>query len=130
MVRRDSKGHLLKGEVLNPTGKGGFQTRPQDISRKWSKETAPGYLLQKYGRMTREELEEELKKPDLTTFQIVTLRYVLQAMKNEDPKLISEYFERMADRTGGKPTQSIDATVTNVEPPVINLTFEDTSDNS
>lgn len=47
-----------KFPYLNPTGKGGFGDRPEDINREgsWSPRDSQTYLLRKFSKMTEREL--------------------------------------------------------------------------
>ena len=65
-VTRDAHGRITGG-VNNPTGKGGFQERPQDRSRKWTKRGSVKYNLQQFLELTNEELAEWVQRMDELT---------------------------------------------------------------
>ena len=103
------------GNNANPTGKGGFQERPQDRGS-WTKDTSPTRLIRKYGDMTVPELQEAAKRPDITVLQKMTIKHLLDAMK--DSKTAVDIINRL----DGRPRQTIEQTVRQAETPVINLT--------
>lgn len=110
-VVRDSRGRIVSG-ANNPTGKGGFQDRPQDRGS-WTKDTSPTRWIREFSKLTAEEFNERIKAPDLTMVQKIAVRHILNASK--DPKVAADYI----DRLDGKPRQSTDVSVTGYEPPRI-----------
>ena len=102
-VTRDAHGRITGG-VNNPTGKGGFQERPQDRSRKWTKRGSVKYNLQQFLELTNEELAEWVQRMD-------------------GEKAFRAY-QDIANRTEGMPRQQVDQTVQMYEPPTINVTVK------
>ena len=104
---RDKDGKLLKGAVINPTGKGGFQERPEDISPGgWKKENTISYQYNRFMNMTPDELVEWSKTPNSERTVAMDLAYgrVLAARKSlADIKEIT-------DRTEGKAPQLVENT--------------------
>lgn len=122
-VVRDSHGRIISG-ACNPTGKGGFQDRPQDRGS-WTKDTSPTRWIRQFSKLTAAEIEEKAKDPTLTMVQRIAINHVLNASK--DPRITSDYI----DRLDGKARQSTDLTVTGYEPPHITLeVFDDNPENS
>lgn len=121
-VTRDRRGRITGG-VLNPTGKGGFQERPEDRGS-WTKDTSPTRWIREFSKLTMGELDEKAKDSTLTMVQRIALRHVLNAYK--DPRVTADYI----DRLDGKARQSTDVTVTGYEPPHITLeAFDDNPKN-
>lgn len=127
--QRDEKGRLVKGcKPINPTGKGGFQERPQDRGHTWSKETSPKYLRQKYIRFTLPQLVEEQKRTDLTAAEALVLRQIMEALStNTEPRLQNDIMKDVFDRVDGRATQSVEQTTHTVEPPTFQVEFRDCS---
>lgn len=122
-VVRDHRGRITGG-VLNPTGKGGFQERPQDRGS-WTKDTSPTRWIREFSKLTIEEINEKAKDPSLTMVQRIAIRHVLNAYK--DPRITTDYI----DRLDGKARQSTDVNVTGYEPPTITLEiFDDNPENT
>lgn len=121
-VVRDHRGRITGG-VLNPTGKGGFQERPEDRGS-WTKDTSPTRWMREFSKLTLSEVNERAKDPSLTMVQRIAIRHVLNAYK--DPHVTSDYI----DRLDGKARQSTDVNVTGYEPPHITLeVFDDNPEN-
>jgi hypothetical protein len=121
-VTRDTHGRITGG-VNNPTGKGGFQERPQDRSRKWTKRGSVKYNLQQFLELTNEELAEWVQRMDeLTQAEQIALRRVLESKKDSEKAFRS--YQDIANRTEGMPRQQVDQTVQMYEPPTINVTVK------
>lgn len=121
-VTRDAHGRITGG-VNNPTGKGGFQERPQDRSRKWTKRGSVKYNLQQFLELTNEEIEEWVQRMDeLTQAEQIALRRVLESKKSSEKAFRS--YQDIANRTEGMPRQQVDQTVQMYEPPTINVTVK------
>nr|UWD63401.1 MAG: hypothetical protein [Bacteriophage sp.] len=122
-VVRDSHGRIVSG-ACNPTGKGGFQDRPQDRGS-WTKDTSPTRWIREFSKLTAEEFNERIKDPNLTMVQKIAIRHILNASK--DPKVAADYI----DRLDGKARQSTDVSVTGYEPPRIIIEgFDDNPKNT
>lgn len=121
-VTRDAHGRITGG-VNNPTGKGGFQERPQDRGT-WTKDTSPTRWIREYGKLSAKEFKEKAKDPNLTMIQRIAVKHIVDAEKN--PKVATD----LIDRLDGKPHQSTDVNVTGYEPPRIVLEpFDDNPEN-
>lgn len=122
-VVRDHRGRLISG-TLNPTGKGGFQERPQDRGS-WTKDTSPTRWIREFSKLTTAEFNEKIKDPTLTMVQKIAIKHILNA--SQDPKVAADYI----DRLDGKARQSTDVNVTGYEPPHITLeVFDDNPENT
>lgn len=122
-VVRDHRGRIISG-VCNPTGKGGFQERPQDRGS-WTKDTSPTRWIREFSKLTISEINEKAKDPTLTMVQRIAIKHVINAYK--DPHVTTDYI----DRLDGKARQSTDVNVTGYEPPHITLeVFDDNPGNA
>lgn len=102
---RTADGKLVKGAKLNPTGKGGFQERPQDRSDgRWDKESSISYQYQKLMRLSPKDLATF--KPETVAQEIALAR--IKAAKRQDSGLPDT--KEISDRTEGKAPQAIDLT--------------------
>lgn len=94
----------VKKHVPNPTGKGGFQERPQDRNPgHWRPEDSISFQYNKLLRMSDEEFKSFKPK---TVAQLIALRRIQNAAQRfglPDTKEIT-------DRTEGKAPQAIDIT--------------------
>lgn len=99
-----STSNLEQKKGNNPTGKGGFQERPDDINRSghWKKEDTPRFKLEKMMSLTEEELEVIVKDKNASYFE----RTIAFAMSQKDWKTIRE----MMHEVYGTPKQSVDVT--------------------
>lgn len=99
---------VKKGQVINPTGKGGFQERPQDRSPGgWKKEDSISYQYNLLQRLTVSGFKQWLTdNPDdkRTMAQELAYQAVLKARKELN------YLKEVTDRTEGKSPQAIDVT--------------------
>lgn len=121
-VVRDAHGRIISGK-LNPSGKGGFQDRPQDRGS-WTKDTSPTRWIREFSKLTAEEFNEKMKDPSLTMVQKIAIKHILNASK--DPRVAADYI----DRLDGKARQSTDVSVTGYEAPHITLeVFDDNPKN-
>lgn len=94
-----------RGGNRNPTGKGGFQERPQDRSDgRWKAEDSISFQYNKLMRMSPEQLIEF--KPETVAQDIAKSR--IQAAR--DKKFGLADTKEISDRTEGKAPQSIDVT--------------------
>lgn len=93
-----------KGNNNNPTGKGGFQERPEQIAKgRWSGETSISYNMNKLIRCSVDEFKTWIEKhPDTerTMAQEIAYQAVLNARKD------LSYLKEVNDRTEGKPQQT------------------------
>jgi hypothetical protein len=94
-----------KGQISNPTGKGGFQERPQDRSSgSWDSTKSISHQYNKLMRMSEEEFREFAGKTDKTVAEAIAYNRLKAAYKSlPDAKEIT-------DRTEGKAIQAIDHT--------------------
>ncbi len=122
-VVRDRRGRIISG-ACNPTGKGGFQDRPQDRGS-WTKDTSPTRWIREYSKLTVSEINEKAKDPGLTMVQRIAIKHIINAYK--DSHVTTDYI----DRLDGKARQSTDVNVTGYEPPTITLeVFDDNPGNT
>lgn len=109
----NSDGTLKKGAVINPTGKGGFQERPQDRSDgRWSKDNSFSYWMNFFKHLTVQDFKAyERTKPEDERTVAESIAYARVAKSRNN--LVE--FKEVADRTEGKASQSIDMTTNGKE---------------
>lgn len=97
----------VKKHIPNPTGKGGFNERPQDRnSGHWDSKMVFSYQYKRFMNMTTAELKLYASKPDTDRTVVEDLAYSrVIAAKKSLPDV-----KEMTDRTEGKAPQSIDLT--------------------
>jgi hypothetical protein len=94
----------VRDYIPNPTGKGGFQERPQDRSNgRWNKDESISYQYNKLLRMTPEELDDFIPQ---TNAQAIAKTRIIAA--RGDNGLMDT--KEITDRVEGKAPQSIDMT--------------------
>lgn len=101
------KNEETKKKVPNPTGKGGFQERPEDINRSgtWDPKNTFSYQMNRFKNMTIKELKEwqENTPEDVRTVaEDLAFKRVFAAQGD------LKEFQEVADRTEGKPKQPIE----------------------
>lgn len=115
-----------KGNNHNPTGKGGFQERLDDIAKgRWSAETSISYNYNKMIRMTVAEIKQWLaSNPDdkRTIAQELAYQAVINARKD------LAYLKEVTDRTEGKSKQLTDITSNGESIAPILVKFVDTQE--
>lgn len=103
--------------MANPTGKGGFKERPQDINLAGAPKRGQSWAerIDKLTDMTREELIEYVGKntkigkllkelsPKIPVKDALILISIIQYGRDPNPRLLST----LMDREDGKPTQPI-----------------------
>lgn len=95
-----------KGNKHNPTGRGGFQERPQDIARgRWSAETSISYNMNKLLRASVDEVATWIEKHPQST-RTMAEEIALNAVKAARKDL--GFLKEVADRTEGRARQQID----------------------
>ena len=92
---------------INPTGKGGFKDRPQDISPGgWKKEMVFSYQYKRFMNMSAGEFEAFAKTPkDKMTMVELGAYMRVKAMLKSLPDT-----KEITDRTEGKAAQGLDIT--------------------
>jgi hypothetical protein len=103
--------------MANPTGKGGFQERPQDINKNGAPKRGQSWQesIKRLTDMTREELIEYVGKttkigkmlkelsPNVPVKDALILISIIQYGRDPNPRLLAT----LMDREEGKPTQPI-----------------------
>lgn len=93
-----------KTHVPNPTGKGGFQERPQDRGRGfWKREDTPRFKLEQMLKLSHKELMEIALNEEAPLFE----RKLAKCMGDGDWKVIRE----MIAEVYGTPKQTVEQTV-------------------
>lgn len=93
----------------NPTGKGGFQERMEDINRSgnWNPRNTFKYQMNRFKNMTIQELQDwnrDCGKDIRTVAEDLAFNAVMKAREKID------YFKELSNRTEGMPKQSTDLT--------------------
>jgi hypothetical protein len=96
-----------KGEVRNPTGKGGFQDHPELRSDGgWKKENVFSYQYKRFMNMSLDELNDYRNIDPMKHLVVEELAYnAVMRAKNSLPDM-----KEITDRTEGKAHESLDIT--------------------
>lgn len=100
----------VEPHIPNPTGKGGFQERPEDRSDgRWKKEDSISYQYNKLLRMPLDELEGFIPQ---TAAQSVAKQRIKEMLEdnNETKGGALQVTKEVTDRIEGKAAQPIDFT--------------------
>jgi hypothetical protein len=97
----------------NPTGKGGFQDRPDDINRAGRPKGSRSYrtILRQYADMTPRELYQQIEdrvmktREDITMLDVLAMTDVANGVENMNQRLV------IADRLDGKPKVEMSVSV-------------------
>ena len=106
MSQIDQTSNLVK-RVPNPTGKGGFQERPEDINRNgtWDPRLTFNHQYKRFLRMTVEEFTAWGKETDDTNrTNVEIIAWIAVGKARTDLKERQE----LANRTEGMPKQSLE----------------------
>ena len=126
---RDEKGRILPGHAINPTGKGGFQDRPEDAAKgRWKISDTPGYWLKKFMTMSVDEFEAFANRPtsEITMAQADAINLHNTGIRDPDKsRSAMNALTEIMDRVEGKARQTIDTTIQNYVPPTINIVVSD-----
>lgn len=102
-------GPIKKGQILNPTGKGGFGDNPENIGNGRPKHS-PQYWLNQYGKLSNAEFKELMEgfksgslDNQLTVNQVLALRHIAGSVKFDNRK-------DLLNRVDGMPTQRTEIT--------------------
>ncbi len=121
-VVRDEKGRIISG-ACNPTGKGGFAERPQDIGYRWTKRQSIKLNEQMFLGMTDEEISRWIDEHQpLSQAEQIALQKVQKAKHDSD--IGFKTYIDVANRTEGMPRQQIDQTIETYQPPQITVEFK------
>lgn len=100
---------VQKGQVINPTGKGGFRDNPENRNAGfWSSKDSISFQYKKLQRLTIEQLEkwiEENPKSKRTVAEDLAYKAMVKAQK-ELP-----YLKEVTDRSEGRAPQIVDMKV-------------------
>lgn len=106
-----------RGGNRNPTGKGGFQERPEDRGRGfWKKEDTPRFKLEQMMKLDEDELRKIAEDKKAPYFE----RKLAVAIRKGEWREIKEMIEQVY----GKPKESVDVT-TGGEPMTALVQFVD-----
>lgn len=105
---KQTSNQVNKKKAPNPTGKGGFQERPQDRNPgHWKSEDSISFQYNKLLRLSVADFlqwEEQNPEKDRTVAQELAHKAVKKARGD------LQYLREVTDRTEGKPPQSLDMT--------------------
>ena len=106
-----------RGGNRNPTGKGGFQERPEDRGRGfWKKESTPRFKLEKMMELEEDELRAIAEDKKAPLFERKLATAIAKGQWREIKEMIQEVY--------GKPKESVDLT-TGGEPMTALVKFVD-----
>ena len=93
----------VEKKVPNPTGKGGFQERPQDRNNgSWVKSDTPRYKLEQMMKLSEDELNEIASDKGLPLFENKLAIAIIEGNWNVIKEMTQEVY--------GKPKEIVDVT--------------------
>jgi len=110
----------VKKQVPNPTGKGGFQDRPEDRNKgTWDSKNSISFQYNRMLNMSEADFEELVKQPK--TDRTMAQRLAFNRIKAADKSLPD--MKEITDRVEGKPQVFVDATTNgkDLPSPIISL---------
>lgn len=119
-----------KGDIGNPTGKGGFGDHPDNRNKTghWNPDTSLSYQLNRFKAMSLSDIKHYLLEHDIDTLlpmEIAALRSLISVTSSgTDHKEQLDWLSFIADRSEGKPAQRIIPTDEDGSTPSINITFK------
>lgn len=98
-VMRDDSGKILPGSRLNPSGRGGFQERPEDRNKGggWKRDETARYKLEQMMQLTESELTEIVINPASPVFEQKLARAIIEGTWTTIKEMMDQVYGRKSD---------------------------------
>lgn len=98
-VRRDESGKILPGSRLNPSGRGGFQERPEDRNKGggWKRDETARYKLEQMMQLTESELTDIVSNPASPVFEQKLAKAMMDGTWTTIKEMMDQVYGRKSD---------------------------------
>lgn len=97
-VRRDESGKILPGSRLNPSGRGGFQDRPETRNKGgWKRSETARYKLEQIMQLTESELTDIVENPASPVFEQKLAKAIIDGTWTTIKEMMDQVYGRKTD---------------------------------
>lgn len=97
-VRRDESGKILPGSRLNPSGRGGFQDRPETRNKGgWKRSETARYKLEQMMQLTESELTDIVENPASPVFEQKLAKAIIDGTWTTIKEMMDQVYGRKTD---------------------------------
>ena len=98
-VKRDDNGKILPGSRLNPSGRGGFQERPEDRNKggSWKRDETARYKLEQMMQLTESELTDIVSNPASPVFEQKLAKAMMDGTWTTIKEMMDQVYGRKSD---------------------------------
>lgn len=97
-VRRDENGKILPGSRLNPSGRGGFQERPETRNKgSWKRSETARYKLEQMMQLTESELTDIVSNPASPVFEHKLAKAIIDGTWTTIKEMMDQVYGRKSD---------------------------------
>jgi hypothetical protein len=97
-VRRDESGKILPGSRLNPSGRGGFQDRPETRNKGgWKRSETARYKLEQMMQLTESELTDIVENPVSPVFEQKLAKAIIDGAWTTIKEMMDQVYGRKTD---------------------------------
>lgn len=97
-VKRDENGKILPGSRLNPSGRGGFQERPETRNKGgWKRSETARYKLEQMMQLTESELTDIVEYPASPVFEQKLAKAIIDGTWTTIKEMMDQVYGRKTD---------------------------------
>ena len=97
-VKRDENGKILPGSRLNPSGRGGFQERPETRNKGgWKRSETARYKLEQMMQLTESELTNIVEDPASPVFEQKLAKAIIDGTWTTIKEMMDQVYGRKTD---------------------------------
>lgn len=97
-VKRDENGKILPGSRLNPSGRGGFQERPETRNKGgWKRSETARYKLEQMMQLTESELTDIVEDPASPVFEQKLAKAIIDGTWTTIKEMMDQVYGRKTD---------------------------------
>lgn len=97
-VKRDENGKILPGSRLNPSGRGGFQERPETRNKGgWKRSETARYKLEQMMQFTESELTDIVEDPASPVFEQKLAKAIIDGTWTTIKEMMDQVYGRKTD---------------------------------